>query len=62
MQYHLFLAKARLHAGNSSLSISIFWEVGRDDNVDAPEKFVCLLYGIEGNGAKGIDNARHSLL
>ena len=37
-------------------------EVGRDDNVDAAEKFVCLLYGIEGNGAKGIGNARHSLL
>ena len=34
--------------------------MGRDDNVDAAQKFVCLLYKIEGNGAKGIDNARHS--
>ena len=32
--------------------------VGRDDNVDAAEKFVCLLYGNEENDVKGIGNAR----
>ena len=35
--------------------------VGRDDNVDAAEKFVCLLYGIEENGVKGIDNAKQNV-
>ena len=36
--------------------------VGRDDNVNAAEKFVCLLYGIAKKGVEGIDNARYSLL
>ena len=35
--------------------------VGKDDQVDAAEKFVCLSYGIEEEDAKGIDNARHIL-
>ena len=41
MQYHLFLARALIHAGKCFL-------LGeeRDDNVDA-EKFEFLLYGIE---------------
>ena len=35
--------------------------VGKDGNVDAAEKFVWLLYGIEEKGVNGIENARHSL-
>ena len=35
--------------------------VGRYVDVDVAEKFICLLYGIEENGVKGIDNARRSL-
>ena len=35
--------------------------VGRDANVDAAEKFVCLLYGVEEKGITGINNVRHSL-
>ena len=39
-----------------------FTGVGRDDNVDAAEMFVCLLYEIEEKVIKGIDNARYSFL
>ena len=35
--------------------------VGKDDQVDAAEKFVCLSHGIEEEDVKGIDNARHIL-
>ena len=31
--------------------------VGSDDNVDAAEKFVCMLFVIEEKGVNGIDNA-----
>ena len=35
--------------------------VGRDNKVNATEKFVCLLYRNEENDVKSIDNARYSL-
>ena len=41
MQYHLFLARARIHAGKCFLL-----GVEGDENIDA-EKFEFLLYGIE---------------
>ena len=34
--------------------------VGRGDNIEAAEKFICLLYGFEERGIRGIDIARHS--
>ena len=63
MHYHLFLAKAILYAGNCSLKYpNLLTVVGRDDNVNAAEKFARLFHGIEEKGVKGIDNARHSIL
>ena len=55
MQGHLFLAKARIHAEICSLL------TGKDENVNAVENVVCLMYEIEETGVKDTDNARHSL-
>ena len=38
----------------------VLTEVERADNVDDVEKCVCLLYGIEKNVVKDIDDTRHS--
>ena len=34
--------------------------IARDDNFNYVEKCVCWLYGIEKNGVRGIDDAKHS--
>ena len=63
MWYHLFLAKAKLHAGKCSLSVPhILKWVGRYNNVALLRiVYVCSME-MNKKSVKGIDYARNSLL